>query len=110
MKYISSLNTTYRTGVGVIPTAWLETDFTDERAFIDKLIDDKIRVYDADICGDKTVDIHFDTGKSFRIEYSWYIGPDYDEMGNPCGEGKLRDTVCISEIDNSTAPAMRDWI
>lgn len=109
MKFTTSKNKTWRSGIGDVPKAWIDYDL-DHKASINKYFDKHIRIYDADICGDKTVEFVFEDGKTFKLEYSWWID-EFNE--NPELRG-LQDEIYLVEIESKelkeVKPLMRDWI
>lgn len=111
MKYTSSLNTSYRPYIGYFPNPWLTSDLKDENKVIEEYIDDKIRVWDADICGNKEVTIYFESGNVYKVEYSWWIGSDYDSDFNEIEDTySLKDEVHIEKVEGVEIPKDRDWI
>ena len=54
------------------PSTWVETD-CDERKTIDRYLENRIRVHDADNCGSQTYYFAFSSGRYFKLEYTWWI-------------------------------------
>ena len=109
MKFTTSTNKTWRSSVGYIPKNWIDYGLDHEKS-IQKYLDTQIRVYDADMCGDEVVEFVFEDGKSFKLEYSWWI----DEFNEDPELRGLQDAVYIDEIEINKLKEVdtkeRDWI
>lgn len=113
MKFTTSENTKYVWGVGNVPKPWMDYGL-DATATIEKYFDENIKIWDADTCGDETVDFLFEDGSSYRLEYSWYLNV-YREVDD---EGEelpwVIDSVSIEEISVEANTVidkkMRDWL
>lgn len=95
ITYTHTNNTGWNRYIGRAPLPWLVSEETNHKKVIDEFFQDKIRVWDADICGEETIDFLFDDGKAFRLEYSWWIEPNSDDW--------LHDHVEVHEIDAKEA-------
>jgi hypothetical protein len=118
MKFTTTMNTRYRTGIGNIPKAWIE--YTDKnyedhgdvyQNSISNYFYAHIRHWDYDSGGSETHDFVFEDGKSFRVVYDywaeWYHEDD-DDNG-------LKFEFYIEEIsiDDANVPEKkigRDWL
>jgi hypothetical protein len=72
MLYTTSENHQYRPGAGPVPKKWIETDQSPEDAILDYL-ERRVRVWDADRAGDRTVDFRFEDGSDWRLHYDWSV-------------------------------------
>ena len=114
MKFTTTRNTVYRPGIGSIPKSWIEYD-TDHEKSITKYFEDRVRIYDADTCGDETHDFVFEDGKAFRLTYSWYLNSsrDVDEYGEELpwviDEHDISE-ISIEEADVPEKKIGRDWL
>jgi hypothetical protein len=112
MFFTHTQNTRYRKGQGAIPNPWIDYGMGYQES-IKKYFEKNVRVYDADTCGDITIDFLFEDGKSFRLNYSWWcnIQGEKDEYGDITW---IQDEYTIEEIDPNTANVPnrknRDWI
>lgn len=87
------------------PKPWAEAHGKDEVDVIRSWFMKNLKVWDADICGDRTVIFVFDTGKYFRLVYAWWI--EY----NP--EWELCEDIEIEEVqysDDMHLTKDRDWL
>lgn len=110
MKFNTSLNKTYRLGVGYTPNSWIDYNIDDYHDCIWKYFYKHIKLYDWDICGELTCDFLFEDGQAFRLEYGWWSEwyHDNDE------DNGLKDEVYIEEISAKEANVpdgiKRDWL
>lgn len=113
MKFTHTNNTTYRKGTGSVPKAWIDYGIDNHKKNVLKYFEDRVRVSDADICGDEKIDFVFDDGKAYRLEYSWWcnIHEEQDDYGD---KPWIIDNYDIEEIsiDDANVPTKkeRDWI
>lgn len=111
MKFTTTMNTGYRKGVGSHPKSWIEYPNKNHIDSVYEYIDNNIRRWDWDVCGDETHDFVFEDGKAFRLEYSWWsewYHEDDEENG-------LKDSVYVEEIslEEANVPEKkpgRDWL
>lgn len=113
MKFTHTENTSYRKGIGSVPKPWIDYDKNHKKT-IEQYLEDHVKVWDADFCGDITVDFLFEDGKTYRLEYSWYCNEhgEEDEYGE---KPWIIDEYYIEEIalDAAKVPEKkigRDWI
>ena len=113
MLYTTSENHTYRPGTGPVPKKWIETDHCPEETIL-AYLERRVRVWDADTAGERTVDFRFDDGTDWRLYYDWSVndtGWYTDESGE---QPWIVDEYRIERIsrDVSTIPDTRprDWI
>lgn len=97
----------YTNSYGYRVKNWIETDETDPVKVIEKFYYDNCFIYDADICGDRSVEFAFEIdGKIeyYKLDYSWYI--DYDP------EWEIHNEFTIEKIEKPKTrfPANRDWL
>lgn len=113
MKFTHTDNQSYRVGIGYVPRSWIDYG-KDHMDSILQYLWDHVKVFDADMCGDTTVDFVFEDGKAYRLEYSWWI--DNYQTLDEYGEGSwIGDDWEIEEIsiDDAHVPEKqigRDWI
>ena len=114
MKFTTTYNTGYRTGIGPVPKSWIDYGLDHDKS-INQYFEKKIQIYDADTCGDETHDFVFEDGKAFRLEYSWYLN-EYKEVDSYGEELPwVIDEYYIEEIsiDDANVPEKkpgRDWL
>ena len=76
------------------PYPWCDMGLS-EKETVEKYLERYVKVYDADICGNVTIDFVFDSGKAYRLDYSWWIDIEGDQW--------LCDEEFIEEIPISDA-------
>lgn len=114
MKFTTTNNTIYRAGIGSVPKSWIDYNL-DHIESIDKYFQDKVRIYDADTCGDETHDFVFEDGKAFRLEYSWYLnaGGEVDDDGEELPwviyESRIIP-IAIADANVLDKKVGRDWL
>lgn len=113
MKFTHTNNTYYRVGLGYTPKSWIDYD-KPHKETIKKHLEDRVRVWDADICGDITIDFLFEDGKAYKLEYSWYCN-EYGEEDEYGETPWIIDKYYIEEIsaDEAKVPDKkvgRDWL
>ena len=112
LKYTHTGNRRYDQAGGYIPKNWIETHKS-ELDTINSYFEARIKVYDADICGDQTHDFLFSNGKAYRLEYSWYCNTaeEKDDWGEVPW---IIDEVHVAEITKAKAnvpdKSNRDWL
>lgn len=97
----------YRNGT-YYPQNWKTTEIENEIKLIKKLYFEDFHVWDFDTCGDNTIYFVFDTGKYFRLTYSWWRSYEPDEDDN-----YLQHEYEIEEIKKEEAKDIssdRDWL
>lgn len=119
MKFTTTSNTSYRSKIGTFPKPWIEynkfkkyEDLEDVyKSSITKYFYENIKLWDWDICGDRTEDFVFEDGKAFRLNYSWWSEWHHEDDE----ENGLKDEYYIEEIslEEANVPEKkiwRDWI
>lgn len=111
MKFTTTRNITYRSGIGYVPKNWIEAKNDVHRSVIKSYFYDEIKLWDWDISGEQTHDFVFDDGKAYRLEYSWWSEWHHEDEE----ENGLKDEYTIEEIDIEEANVpekrtVRDWI
>lgn len=86
---------------------WIETDETDPIKVITNFYDKKCYVYDADMCGDDTIEFAFEIdGKTeyYKLYYDWYIDftPEWEIFNNY--------EITKIETPEHKFPGNRDWL
>jgi hypothetical protein len=111
MKFTTTTNITYRSGIGDVSKPWIDYGFDDHKKSIWKYFKKNIKLYDWDSAGNETHDFVFEDGKAYRLEYSWWSEwyHEDDDRNGP------RDKVNITEISIDDANVMnkytvRDWL
>lgn len=109
MRFTTTENTRYRTGIGSVPKSWIDY----EKGYLDSINQyfyKHIKLWDWDVCGNETHDFVFEDGKSYRLEYSWWSEWDHDNEE----ENGLKDEFYIEEISleqaNVPSKVCRDWL
>lgn len=114
MKFTTTYNTGYRTGIGPVPKSWIDYNLDHDKS-MNQYFRNKIQIYDADTCGNQTHDFVFEDGKAFRLEYSWYlnqyreVNEDGDELPWVIDEYEIEEI----SIDDAKVPEKkigRDWL
>lgn len=104
MRFTWTGNTTY-TGA---PKPWGDYGEHHENT-IHKFFFDVIKVYDADTCGDKTIDFVFEDGFAYRLEYSWWFSiNDHEDYHELCDEWSVSE-IALEEA-NVPSKTFRDWV
>ena len=111
MKFNTTENTTYRGNIGYVPKPWIECDSEDHETCIRRYFIQNIKVWDFDECGCETHDFVFDTGRAFRLEYSWWMEWHHedDEMNGPNDEMIITE-ISVEEADVPDKNPKREWL
>jgi len=112
MKFTHTDNAKYRVGIGYVPKPWVDYGKSHKDSIMG-YFEDKVRVWDADICGDVKIDFVFEDGKAYRLDYSWWCNEfgEEDEYGE---KPWIMDEYFIEEISIDDADVKekreRDWL
>lgn len=104
MKFTTTENRSYSVGQ-YIPKSWIDYDLNHEKS-IKKYFNGHIRVQDTDNCEFETHDFLFEDGKTFRLEYSYWI----DQSNEDEDLNGFYDEYTIKEIsaDDADVPNKKD--
>lgn len=112
MKFTHNHNTFYRKGAGYTPKKWIVgPEGKDHEATLKWWTEDKLWVWDCDICGDNKYLVAFEDGKAFKVYHDWYI-PYEVTTGEE--DFYVHNYFEIDEISLEEVPTWmhqeRDWI
>lgn len=118
MKFTTTDNWTFRSGIGNVPKPWIEFTFKPHESYDDvyknsirKYFYENIKVWDFDMAGSETHDFVFEDGKAFRLEYSWWMeyGNDDEEENGPTDVSTIEE-ISIDEANVPEKTMGRNWI
>ena len=95
---------------------WIETDETDPVKVIEAFYYKNCYIYDADVCGNETVEFAFEVdGKIeyYKLSYSWSMNYIFAENDEDEDEGwSIENDYEITKIENPETkfPGNRDWL
>lgn len=108
MKFTTDKNVTYRPGVGYVQRPWIDYGLDPEKSIL-KYAYERVVVYDADCCGDKTVVFTFHDGSIWVLEYSWWFEWHHENED----ENGFHDEIEYRKLSPEEAPTPvkeRDWL
>lgn len=112
MKYFASDMFQYRKNLGSVPKNWVDSIFHDEKDIILDYLNNEIRVFDADTCGEKIIYFVFENNKVYKLYYDWYIKyePEWDLIESFDIE-EIKDKNKIEQLfKENKLVKNRDWL